>query len=139
MKSVAIGKIGRSVLFDPSKWGAIGGDNEAPIFYENLFHKNPDVTFYLIGVSDYSRLDRKERERINKHGNVIDPWEGFNAWRKGWSGDERAERIDYMTHWMQTAPKIDAGIFFMGPTATSNVYGKSRKVTDPDNLATTLM
>lgn len=139
MKSVAVGKVGRSVLFNSNNWGAIGGDNEAPIFYENLFHANPDVTFYLVGVSDYSRLDHKARERINKHKNVVDAWEGFNEWRKTWEGDDRAERIDYMTHWMKTAPKIDAGLFFMGPTATTNVYGKSHKVTDPDSLANPLI
>lgn len=139
MKSIAVGKIGRSVLFDPNKWGAIGGDNEAPIFYENLFHNNPDVTFYLVGVSDYVRLDRKERDRINKHGNVVDPWDGFVEWRKGWSGNERSERIDYINHWLKTAPKIDCGLFFMGPTATSNVFGKAHKVTEPDKLASPLM
>jgi len=139
MKSIAVGKIGRSVLFDSDKWGAIGGDNEAPIFYENLFHKNPDVTFYLVGPSDYVRLDRSTRNRINKHGNVIDIWDNFNDWRKTWSGDQRADRIEYMTHWIKTAPRIDAGLFFMGPTATSNVFGKARKVTDPDTLASPLM
>jgi hypothetical protein len=138
MKSVAIGKIGKAISFDSNRWGAIGGDNEAPIFYENMFHKNPDITFYLIGVSDYSRLNYNEKARINKHGNVIDVWENFVEWRKSFGGDERSDRISYMTHWMKTAPKIDVGLFFMGPTATSNVYGKVYKVTDPTKLSTPL-
>lgn len=137
---IAIGKVGKSILFDSNKWGAIGGDNEAPIFYENLFHNNPDVDFYLVGVSDFTRLDRKEQERINKHGNVHDVWEHFNEWRKGYDNDERGERIFYMQDWMKNAaPKFDAGLFFMGPTATSNVWGKARKVTEPDKLASPLM
>jgi len=49
----AIGKVGKSILFNPQRWGATGGDNEAPIFYENLIHRNPNVTFYLIGASDF--------------------------------------------------------------------------------------
>ena len=46
--NVAIGKIGKSILFDTTKWGAHGGDIDAPVFYENLFHKNPDVNFYIV-------------------------------------------------------------------------------------------
>lgn len=139
MKSIAIGKIGRSVLFNSNNWGAVGGDNEAPIFYENIIHKNPDVTFYIVGVSDYSRLDNATKTRLNKHGNIVDIWEGFNEWRRTYVGDERGERIEYMIHWLKSAPKIDKGLFFIGPTATTNVYGKSYKVTDPNSLANPLI
>ena len=30
------GKIGKSVKFDPSTWGATGGDNEAPTLIKKL-------------------------------------------------------------------------------------------------------
>lgn len=140
MVNIAVGKIGKSILFNSENWGAIGGDNEAPIFYETLFHKNPDINFYLVGVSDYRRIDHKIRDRINKHGNVIDAWEGFSEWRKTWSGDdEHSEYIDYMDHWMKTAPKMDAGLYFMGPVGTSNVFGKARKMAPPHELASPLM
>lgn len=135
MKSIAVGKIGKSVLFNSSQWGAIGGDNEAPVFYENLFHKNPDITFYIIGASDYSRLDKSERDRINKHGNVIDAWDTFTEWGKSYRGESKSKRQDYLTEWMLTSPKIDAGLLFIGPTGTSNVVGKSRLMTDPTSLA----
>jgi hypothetical protein len=135
MKSIAVGKIGKSVLFNSSQWGAIGGDNEAPIFYENLFHKNPNITFYIVGASDYSRLDKSDRDRINQYGNVIDVWNNFTEWGKSYRGESKAKRQDYLAEWMKTAPKIDAGLLFLGPTGTSNVVGKSRLMSDPKTLA----
>lgn len=136
MKSIACGKIGKSILFNPSQWGAIGGDNEAPIFYENLFHKNPDITFYLLGISDYSRLDRHMRDRINKYENVIDCWEGFSTWTKNKPDlEDKYRRQYYLEEWAKTAPKIDVGLLFAGPTGTSNVVGKSRLMNDPTSLA----
>lgn len=135
MKSIAVGKIGKSVLFNSSQWGAIGGDNEAPIFYENLFHKNPDITFYIVGASDYSRIDKSERDRINQCGNVIDAWDTFTEWGKSYRGESKSKRQDYLAEWMKTSPKIDIGLLFIGPTGTSNVVGKSRLMTDPTTLA----
>lgn len=135
MKSIAVGKIGKSVLFNSSQWGAIGGDNEAPIFYENLFHKNPDITFYIIGASDYSRIDKSERDRINQCGNVIDAWDTFTEWGKSYRGESKSKRQDYLAEWMKTSPKIDIGLLFIGPTGTSNVVGKSRLMSDPTTLA----
>ncbi len=140
MTNCAIGKIGKSVLFDSSRWGAIGGDNEAPIFYENLFHRNPDINFYFIGVSDYSRLDRKERDRINKYNNVFDPWEGLpefkSTFKKQHDIDQETINIKYLEHWHKNFdPGIDCGIFFIGPTATSNVRGKMHLMKEPSKLA----
>ena len=136
MKSIACGKIGKSILFNSNYWGAIGGDNEAPIFYENLFHKNPDITFYLLGISDYSRLDRREQDRINKHGNVIDVWKHFDDWRQNnQKVEDKYKRQKYLEEWAAHAPKIDVGLLFAGPTGTSNVAGKSRLMNDPDTLA----
>lgn len=143
MTNCAIGKIGKSILFDSKRWGATGGDNEAPIFYENLFHRNPDVNFYLVGVSDFSRLDRKERDRINRHGNVFDPWEGLTEfktrYKKRHDVDQETIHIKFLEEWRENNdPGMDCGLFFIGPTATSNVRGKMYKMTDPKTLASPL-
>ena len=37
--NIVIGKLGKSILFNSKNWGAIGGDLDAPIFYENLITK----------------------------------------------------------------------------------------------------
>lgn len=138
IKSIAIGKIGRSISFNKDNWGAIGGDNEAPIFYENLFHKNPDITFYIVGSSDYRRLDSHIRNRINKHGNVIDHLEGFDKWRKTNSISEEIDHLNYMEEWMKTAPQIDIGLLVIGATGSNNVKGKTFLKTDHTTLASPL-
>jgi hypothetical protein len=143
MTNCAVGKVGKSILFDSKRWGATGGDNEAPIFYENLFHRNPDVNFYILGGSDFSRLDPKVRARINRHGNVYDAWDGITEFKNYFKQlddvDQESINIKYLEHWRKNVdPGMDCGFFFMGPTATSNVRGKMYKMTDPTTLASPL-
>ena len=78
---IGIGKLGKSVGFNSINWGAVGGDNEAPILFENLIHQNKDHTFVFIGVTDFDRLSSSEQQRINKYNNVINPWSGFSEWK----------------------------------------------------------
>ena len=54
-KTYLCGKIGKSVLFDESKWGPIGGDNEAPKLIRKTAELNPDDTFIIIGRNDLQR------------------------------------------------------------------------------------
>lgn len=144
MINCAVGKVGKSILFDSSRWGATGGDNEAPIFYENLFHRNPNINFYLLGQSDFSRLHRKDRDRINRHSNVFNPWEGlaeFKArYKKRHDVDQEAASIKYLEYWRKNVdPGMDCGLIFMGPTATSNVRGKMHLMQEPSKLASPLI
>lgn len=46
---VCYGKLGRSVLLDPKKWGAVGGDNEPLALLITLAERNPDVTWVIAG------------------------------------------------------------------------------------------
>ena len=39
--NIAIGKFGRSIYFDKSRWGIIGGDETPPIFYTKLAKTYP--------------------------------------------------------------------------------------------------
>lgn len=138
-----VGKIGKSILFDSNKWGAIGGDNEAPIFFETLFDKNPNDTFYLLGYSDFSRLPYSEQKRINKNNNVIDLWANdFKEYLDNEYGDGVPDKkfVSYIEKKLKEefASKIDAGIFVMGPTGSNNVCGKTHLATDHDKLASPL-
>jgi hypothetical protein len=138
--NIAIGKIGKSILFNESQWGVRGGDIEAPTFYENLFLKNPDINFYLIGASDFGRLDSKKRNRINKHNNIIDVYDGLKEFKeKEYKGPEEGLRVEYIEKWTnENISKIDAGLLFAGPTGTNNVFGRTRKITSPDDFASPL-
>lgn len=135
--NIFVGKIGKSVLFNPDSWGVTGGDNEAPKYYENLFHRNPEHKFYLLGANDFSRLSLASQQRINKNGNVFDLWGGFLHWRKeNPDVDDRASNITYMEQWIaERNLKFNVGVIFAGPTGTSNVHGKTTRMKDPDMMA----
>lgn len=141
---IAIGKFGKSILFDRSKWGATGGDNEPPVLYETLFHKNPNIQFYLIGLSDYSRLPVSEQNRINKYGNVIDPWKDKPLWRKNNKNfGKDLVNIEYLRYWTESNPEIiksiSWGLFFLGPMGISNVLGKTTLMKEPNKLSGALV
>ena len=139
---IGIGKIGKSVLFNSKNWGAVGGDNEAPILYEHLITQNPEHTFVMLGASDFDRLSIAEQERINVHGNFIYAFSGFSEWRKNQWDKSKAQhpsndRQEFMENIIIPNPKfeIDAGVFMCGQVATSNVGGWARKQTDHTQLA----
>ncbi len=128
--NIAIGKIGKSILFDSTKWGAHGGDIDAPVFFENLFHKNPKKKFYIVGASDYCRLKPEERSRINKHGNVFDLMEGFSEWNADNPKykENCSHRITFMNERiLPNLPRIDCGLFMVGFAGQHNVVGKTYK------------
>jgi len=150
LKHVAVGKIGRSISFNPNKWQSTGGDNEPPIFYETLFHTYPDTKFYLLGSTDFSTSTPDVQNRVNKYNNVIDilapqkmkPWMAQNKDKM----DERALYITYLEQWMETEEghelaynTLDAGLFFMGPTGCATVYGKMELMKTPGQLASPLL
>jgi hypothetical protein len=139
--NIYIGKMGRSVLFNRDSWGSIGGDNEAPKFYENLFHKNPQNNYYILGGNDFDRLTHSQQMEINKHGNVYNIWgKPFVQWKKKNPMDESLLSMKYLDHWVRTSGvKFDAGIVFGGPTGTTNVVGKSTLMKTPTQLAKPLV
>lgn len=139
--NIFVGKLGKSILFNRDNWGPIGGDNEAPVYFENLFHRNPDIDFYMFGSNDFSRLSSSEQMRINKNGNVHNIWDqGWKTFTKNYDGPKVAGRLKYLEHWVEEAHaiglKMDKGILFAGPVATSNVPGKTTKMKTPDEIST---
>ncbi len=96
--NIAIGKIGKSVLFDPNKWGAHGGDNEPSLIYLALAKHYPQHRFYMIGRSDI----KQNRQRIPS--NIIDAFDG-------WSNDYNSTAYGYenVKH-----IKFDFGIIMSG-------------------------
>lgn len=141
--NIFVGKLGKSILFKRSAWGPIGGDNEAPLYYENLFHRNPDMQFYLLGCSDYDRLPDEDRDRINKHGNVHNIWDDeWKEFKKSYSGPKISCRVDFMDHWARKSKEnglvMDAGILFAGPNATCNIPFRVTKMKNPTEMANPL-
>lgn len=128
---IGIGKFGKSVLFDKTKWGPIGGDNEMPSLYSKMFHLNPDITFVIIGKSDFSRLKGGLREELNKYGNVIDIWENFDKKKHDgltWIYDELKNR----------KIKLDSCVLYNGICGTVNIPNKIFLRRDPTKIGLVL-
>jgi hypothetical protein len=139
--NIFVGKLGKSILFNRKSWGSIGGDNEAPTYYENLFYHNPEVNFYLIGSNDYSRLDERERNRINRHGNVHDIWgEGWKNFKKNHTVTKLGGRVAYVDHWAAESKRagleMDGGIIIAGPNATTNIPYRCTQMKNPTQEST---
>jgi hypothetical protein len=78
MRKIALAKIGKSIKFGGA-FSPVGGDNEPGALVRALANNNPDDHFYLIGRSDYSRLEENEKKKLFPYSNVTDIWEGFKA------------------------------------------------------------
>lgn len=137
---IGIGKIGKSVLFDSSRWGAVGGDNEAPILFEHIVRSNPQHEFVMVCPSDFDRLPLSRQQEINEHGNLTNAWAEFPQWKKDgkWSRNHPAsDRQEFMEDVLIKDPnfKVDVAVFMMGMSATSNIHGHSKLMNDHTTLA----
>lgn len=153
-----IGKIGKSILFDPKKWGAIGGDLDAPLFYENLIHRHPEINFYILGKSDFASCAPAIRNRLNKHGNIFDMYDGAAEYVKdNWERltdyyKDKYEGVnlgqyskakgmfEYITDvQLERLPKMDGAVLFSGPDGTSNLPDMVALSRNPDTISSPLV
>lgn len=126
--NIAFGKLGKSVLFDRSKWPpSLEGASEAPLALINLAKYYPNETFYLVGKSDFSRLKPELRDELFPNNNVVDVWKGFKS--------NNFEEIQEHPAKFLKDIKIDAGIFYCGPTSGVNMMNKIKKNRDPNQFA----
>lgn len=113
-KTYLVGKIGKSVKFNPSTWGPIGGDNEAPELLRKIAELNPNDTFIIIGRNDID----KHRLALNLPSNLLDIYEG--------SVKDDKKDLDYIGRKLNDK-KIDGCFLLTGPTANCNIPNKSYK------------
>lgn len=110
MKTIAIGKIGKSIQFKRSRWGtATGGQMEPPLFYSTIANLNPQNTYVLVGKSDFSKLSDEERKDWFKYDNVIDLWDGFSF--KNYEGNVEEYPLKVLREKNIT---VDYGLFYSG-------------------------
>lgn len=130
---IAIGKIGKSIQFGPErnrtgKAAMTSGSIDARIVFEKLIEHNPQHEFYIVGRSNYYRLDDDVRDIINQHGNVHDMWDEFFEWRDRQEDlveqEEGWRYVDYMLE-NKLDFDLDVGLFFAGGMFEYNVQGKT--------------
>lgn len=116
--NIGFGKFGKSIKFREKSWGIHGGDASPSILLASLAKSNPDDTFYLIGKSDFSRLDLKRKLELFPNKNVIDIWDYANE-----SEHEYQHPADCIR---KNNIKIDSCIFMSGPTGCISIPYKFR-------------
>lgn len=129
--NIAIGKIGKSVKFNSKNWGAIGGDNEAPILYQTIAKMNPQNTYYMVGRSDFKRLPEDMKKEICPNNNIVDVWEFYDK--------NKHDQFTFVQNWFdKNNIKIDCGVIFSGISTTINIpnYMKKSDGTYPSILET---
>jgi hypothetical protein len=115
------GKIGKSVKFNPSTWGATGGDNELPTLLRKIAELNPDDTFIVIGRNDIER----NRAVMNIPTNLRDIYAGASP--------EEQRDVDYIAKRLEGV-KIDGCFLMAGPVGViCNIPGKAFKRKELEN------
>ena len=136
--NILIGKLGRSIYFDPKNWSFANGDEEASLLYTHLARTYPQHTFYLVGKSDLTRTRKKhaaapkstlssffgedeEEEGFfdNLPENIIDLMEGFKE-AKDRTGINEVDYIEERIKGMS----FDAGIIFQGPSPNVGICNR---------------
>jgi hypothetical protein len=122
--NIAFAKIGKSIKFCGKGFSPIGGDNEPSGCLMALANNNPDVTFYLVGKSNWKTLSSAEQVMTFPYGNVINVWD---AYRKTGTDRDYSFIVDYFK---KHNIVLDFGIMMMGQLGTVTIPGKIQKVSD---------
>lgn len=126
MKHIAFSKIGKSVKF-ASALSPIGGDNEAPAMLRLLANNNPDKTFYLVGRSDFNKLNEEQRIKLFPYGNVVD------CYVKGMAVEDQIINFFKLKNFQP-----DVHICMVGQVGTVTIPGKIKQVGDPSLIASVI-
>lgn len=108
--NIFIGKLGRTVFFNPERFSAIGGDNECSTLILKMAALHPEDTFYIVQCSDFSDTPYKSRFK-----NIIPLMDGFDM------------KVDDHTYLYEKIKRLkikpDYMIFYNGITSTNNIQG----------------
>lgn len=127
LSKIAFAKIGKSLKFC-SAYSPVGGDNEGPALLRILANHNPDKTFYIVGRSDFHKLDQRQRLELFPYDNVVDCWAGFR-------GPAKQEHVrDYFDRNGQP----DAFIAMPGQIGTVTIQGIIQQVKDRSLIASVI-
>lgn len=127
--NIAIARLGKSIRFkrkDIGKYAATGA-GEARTLFITLAKLNPQNTYYIIGKSDFQRLEEEEIKELFPNNNVIDVWKDYKDLK------DEIKNEDFVNYKMNGI-KIDYGVLFGGVLSTS-LPNKTRQKKDPTKFA----
>lgn len=139
MRNIAFAKVGKSVKFLKNNYSPIGGDNEPSCVLRALANHNPDKTFYLIGRSDFSKLNDSERLELFPYDNVVDIWEDLNIPNREILETQGELYYEYpIRYFKERNIDIDYGVIMVGQVGTVTIPGKTEQVKDRSLIASVI-
>ena len=128
MTNILIGKFGKHISFDPSKWGMVGGDSESAILISCMAQCYPNVNFYIASRNDFDKINSHIRNAINKNSNVFNIWERY---------DSQVDNQSWIEKYVESNNiKLDFGLFYGGPSSGCTIPDSMYLITEPDKTAT---
>ena len=112
MTNILIGKFGKSISFNPEKWGMVGGDSESAILISCMAQLYPDATFYIASPNDINKsaptsnpsIDTKIHNKINKNENV------HNIWRYDAHNYLSIDKLSWLEYYFKQQSTIVEGV-----------------------------
>ena len=128
MTNVLIGKFGKHISFDPSKWGMVGGDSESAILISCMAQCYPNVNFYIASRNDFDKINSHTKNVINKNSNLFNIWERY---------DSQVDNQSWIEKYVESNNiKLDFGLFYGGPSSGCTIPDSMYLITEPDKTAT---
>ena len=133
--NVAFGKLGKSIKFKGA-FSPHGGDNEAPAIIRAMANNNPNVDFYLVGKSDFAKLDANERLDIFPYNNVINIYENIPVKSMQTRACYEDPFIQCLVNYFKDNSIIlDAVVLMMGQVGGVSIPGKTWQIKDTSLIA----
>jgi hypothetical protein len=125
--NILIGKIGRSIFWNPKEWDYYSGDEEAPLLFRMLATRHPEHTFYMIS-RNYADIPGRMPP------NVIDLFDGcpIERWANASQHRDSTAHFWLMDQIKSKNLKFDVGIFYLGPSSCISVPGVGSKTIGGD-------
>jgi len=128
MTNDLIGKFGKHISFDPSKWGMVGGDSESAILISCMAQCYPNVNFYIASRNDFDKINSHTKNIINKNSNLFNIWERY---------DSQVDNQSWIEKYVESNNiKLDFGLFYGGPSSGCTIPDSMYLITEPDKTAT---
>lgn len=139
MYNIAFAKVGKSIKFLKSNYSPIGGDNEPSCVLRALANHNPDKTFYLIGRSDFGKLNETQRLDLFPYENVVDVWAELKIPNREALETQGKLYYEYpVRYFKEKNINIDYGVIMVGQIGTVTIPGKTEQVKDRSLIASVI-
>lgn len=142
MKDIAFTKLGQSIKFN-REYTPHGGDIDAPVLLRALANNNPDKNFYIVGLSDLSKLSKDKYTDLFPFHNVFDIYKGVKKSEFDYYPNSRTSSRYYPQTFVNSffkdfGKEPDLLIVLPGAISTITIQGKIKQIKDPSLTASVI-